>query len=173
MNALIKYFVRYPITGDLLMIALLFSGWVGLTNMKSTFFPETPTKILNIQVVYPGASPQEVEEGIVAKIEDNLKGIAGIDQIKSVCSENSGNITIEVIDEDETDEILQDVKNAVDRISSFPVGMEPPVIFKKDGLNFAISFANLVYMRSSSVSKAIDSPDIQSRGLKAHALSIQ
>ncbi|MGB0422685.1 MAG: efflux RND transporter permease subunit [Flavobacteriales bacterium] len=141
MNSLIKYFVRYPITGDLLMLALLFSGWVGLTNMKSTFFPETPTKTLVIQVVYPGASPQEVEEGIVAKIEDNLKGIAGIDQVKSVCSENSGNITIDVLDEDETDEILQDVKNAVDRISSFPVGMEPPVIFKRDGVNFAISFA--------------------------------
>ena len=87
MNTLIKYFVRYPITGDLLMIALLFSGLVGLTNMKSTFFPETPTKTLVIQVVYPGASPEEVEEGIVAKIEDNLKGIAGIDQVKSTCSE--------------------------------------------------------------------------------------
>lgn len=141
MTRLIRYFVKYSITGDMLMIALLVSGAVGLSRMKSTFFPETPTKTISVQVVYPGASPQEIEEGIVAKIEDNLKGIAGLDQVKSVCSENSGNITIEVLNEDETDEKLQDVKNAVDRISSFPVGMEPPVIFKQDAINFAISFA--------------------------------
>jgi multidrug efflux pump subunit AcrB len=141
MRNLIKYFVQYPITGDMLMIALLFSGFVGMANIKSTFFPETPTKVIAIQIIYPGASPQEVEEGIVSKIEDNLKGIAGLDQVKSVCSENSANITVEVLDEDETDEILQDVKNAVDRISSFPVGMEPPVIYKRDAINFAISFA--------------------------------
>lgn len=141
MRNLIAYFVKYPIYGDMLMIALLMAGVLGMTNIKSSFFPETPTKIIAIQIVYPGASPEEVEEGIVAKIEDNLKGIAGVDQVKSVCSENAGSITVEVLDEDETDEILQDVKNAVDRISSFPVGMEPPVIFKRDAINFAISFA--------------------------------
>jgi multidrug efflux pump subunit AcrB len=141
MRGLIRYFIKYPINGDMLMIALLISGILGMTNLKSTFFPETASKIIAIQVVYPGASPEEIEEGIVAKIEDNLKGIAGVDQVKSVCSENSGSITVEVLDEDQTDEILQDVKNAVDRISSFPLGMEPPVIFKQDAINFAISFA--------------------------------
>ncbi|MEO0404427.1 MAG: efflux RND transporter permease subunit, partial [Bacteroidota bacterium] len=141
MKAMIRYFIKYPINGDLLMIALLVAGAAGIFRMKSTFFPETPTKTISVQAVYPGASPQEVEEGIIIKIEDNLKGLAGIDQIKSTCSENTGNITIEVLDEDETDEILQDVKNAVDRISSFPVGMEPPIIYKRDNINFAISFA--------------------------------
>ncbi|NQX92382.1 MAG: efflux RND transporter permease subunit, partial [Flavobacteriales bacterium] len=141
MKALIRYFVKYPINGDLLMIALLVAGAAGLFRMKSTFFPETPSKQINIQVVYPGASPQEIEEGIIIKIEDNLKGLAGLDQIKSTCSENAGSINIEVLNEDETDEILQDVKNAVDRISSFPVGMEPPIIYKQDNINFAISFA--------------------------------
>ena len=141
MNALIKYFVRFPLTGDMTMIAILLAGVISMLNLKSNFFPETPTKVISIQIVYPGASPEEIEEGVVAKIEDNLKGIAGLDQVKSVCSENAGNITVTVLDEKQTDAKLQDVKNAVDRISSFPVGMEPPVIFKQDRVNFAISFA--------------------------------
>ncbi len=141
MKGIINYFVRFPLTGDLLMIAVLMAGYVGLNNIKSNFFPEQPTKTIAIQVVYPGASPEEIEEGIVIKIEDNLKGVAGLDQVKSVCSENAANITVTVLDERKTDQILQDVKNAVDRISSFPVGMEPPVIYKREQVNFAISFA--------------------------------
>jgi len=141
MRGVINYFVRYPITGDMIMILILVAGFVSMQNMRSNFFPATDTKNITIQIVYPGASPEEMEEGIVAKIEDNLKGIAGLDQVKSVCTENAATISIAVMDADETDGILQDVKNAVDRISSFPVGMEPPVIFKQEAINFAISFA--------------------------------
>lgn len=141
MRNLIQYFVRYNLTGDMLMIAILVSGYVGLTNLRSNFFPEVESKIIQVQVVYPGASPEEIEEGIVAKIEENLQGIAGLDQVKSICNENAGNITIEVLDARETDEILQDVKNAVDRIASFPVGMEPPIVFKQDAVGVAFSFA--------------------------------
>jgi len=141
MRNLIAFFVKYHILGDLLVFALLSAGWVGMGGMESNFFPVTESKTISIQVVYPGASPAEIEEGIVAKIEENLQGIAGLDQVKSVCSENAGSITISVLDEDETDEILQDVKNAVDRIASFPVGMEPPIVFKQEAIGVAITFA--------------------------------
>jgi multidrug efflux pump subunit AcrB len=141
MKALITYFFRYPVAADLLTVGFLLAGWAGLGKITSNFFPETDSKIIIVQLVYPGASPEEIEEGIVVKIEDNLKGVAGIDNVKSVSRENSASVTIEVTNADETDEILQDVKNAVDRISSFPVGMEPPIIFKQDQINFAISFA--------------------------------
>ncbi|MGB1056836.1 MAG: efflux RND transporter permease subunit [Flavobacteriales bacterium] len=141
MGALIRYFVRYNLVGDLVMLAILAAGWVGLGSTRSNFFPVTESKTIQIQVVYPGASPAEVEEGIVAKIEENLQGIAGLDQVKSVCSENAGSITVTVLDAGETDEILQDVKNAVDRIASFPVGMEPPTVFKQEAIGVAITFA--------------------------------
>lgn len=141
MRELIRYFVRYNLTGDLLMLAILVSGFIGLTNLRSNFFPETDSKIIQVQVVYPGASPEEIEEGIVAKIEENLQGIAGLDQVKSVCNENGGSITIEVLKASEADAVLQNVKNAVDRISSFPVGMEPPIVFKQEAIGVAFSFA--------------------------------
>ena len=141
MRSLIRYFVRYNLTGDLLMLAILASGYVGLTNLSSNFFPVTESKKIQVQVVYPGASAAEIEEGIVAKIEENLKGISGLDQVKSVCSENAGTISIETLSPELTDEALQNVKNAVDRIASFPVGMEPPIVFKQDAIGVAISFA--------------------------------
>lgn len=141
MKSLITYFFRYPVNADLITVALLIAGILGMKSITSNFFPETDSKIILIQIVYPGASPDEIEEGIVIKIEDNLKGVAGVDQVKSTSIENAATITVEVKDAKETDEILQDVKNAVDRISSFPIGMEPPVIFKQDQINFAISFA--------------------------------
>ena len=141
MESLIRAFIRYPLAGDLVMLLLLIGGWMGLTTLRSSFFPEVSSKTILIQVAYPGASPAEMEEGIVSKIEENLEGIAGLDQVKSQCLENTANITIEVKDPNQTDEILQNVKNAVDRISSFPVGMEPPIVFKRDAIAVAFSFA--------------------------------
>lgn len=141
MRSIVAYFIKYPITGNLLMVLILLFGWFGLKSIRSTFFPETESKTISIQAVYPGSSPEEIEEGIVAKIEDNLKGLTGIDRVSSVSRENSGTVTVEVESSYDTDKALQDVKNAVDRISSFPSGMEPPVIYKRENLSFAISFA--------------------------------
>ena len=141
MKGIINYFIKYPIAANLLMFGILIMGIAGLLNMKSTFFPEIPSRIISIQLIYPGASPDEVEEGIVNKIEENLKGLTGVERVTSVSSENSGRLTIEVLKGYEADIVLQDVKNAVDRISSFPVGMEPPIIYKQESLGQAISFA--------------------------------
>lgn len=141
MRSIVTYFIKYPITGNLLMVLILLFGWFGLNSIRSTFFPETESKNISIQVVYPGSSPEEIEEGIIAKIEDNLKGLTGIERISSVSSENSGSVSVEVESSYKTDKILQDVKNSVDRISSFPSGMEPPIIYKRENLSLAISFA--------------------------------
>lgn len=141
MRGIVQYFIKYPVAANLIMFGILILGYFGALNMKTTFFPETPSRIISIQTIYPGAAPEEVEEGIVSKIEDNLKGLTGVERYTSVSSENSGSITVEVLKGYDTDLVLQDVKNAVDRINSFPVGMEPPVIYKRENLGFAINVA--------------------------------
>ncbi len=123
------------------MFALLIVGLMSLLRMKSTFFPENPSRNISIQLIYPGASPEEMEEGVVNKIEENLKGVTGIERYTSVSKENSATVSVEVLRDYDTDLILQDVKNAVDQISSFPVGMEPPVVYKREQLGRAITFA--------------------------------
>ena len=94
MRSVIKFFVQHHIVGDLIMIGLLVAGLVGMTNMKSNFFPVVKSKYINIQVVYPGASPEEIETGVVAKIEENLQGIADIDLVTSTSTENAASIKI-------------------------------------------------------------------------------
>ncbi len=141
MHALVRFFIRFPIAGDPLMVLFLLAGAFGLTNLKSTFFPEVESRIITIQTIYPGASPEEVEEGIVLKIEENLKGVSGIDRVSSVSTENSGVITVEALQGSDPEKVLDDVRNAVDRIPSFPAGMEPAVVFRQENLGFAINFA--------------------------------
>ncbi len=141
MRNIIAYFVKYPITGNLLMVLILLFGVVGLLGTRSTFFPESDTKFIVVQTAYPGASPEEIEEGIVAKVEDNLKGLTGIDRVTSVSQENSGQVTVEVKRGYDIDVVLQDVKNAVDQIGSFPEQMESPIIFKQEALTLALNFA--------------------------------
>ena len=141
MRGIVTYFVKFPIAANLLMVALLVFGYFGLKNMRSTFFPEVDSRIILVQTVLPGASPEEMEEGVINKIEENLKGVTGIERITSASSENSGVVTIEVLSGYDADEVVDDVRNAVDRIPSFPAGLEPPVVFKRENLGFAIAVA--------------------------------
>jgi len=141
MKNIITYFIKYPIASNVLLILLLIFGYFGMNSLRRTFFPERESSLVSIQAVYPGASPEEIEEGIVLKIEDNLDGLTGIDRITSKSVENLGTITIEVNSDYKTDIILQDIKNEVARISSFPDGMEPASIFILEPPQLAISFA--------------------------------
>ncbi len=140
MKKLISLFIKYPILGHVLLVAIFLFGWVGFSSLRTTFFPLRPSQTINIQAFYPGASPEEIEEAIVLKIEDNLKGITGIERVESVSNENSCTITVRVLTGYEIDVVLQDVKNAVNQVSSFPAGMERLTIFRREPRNFAIDF---------------------------------
>jgi multidrug efflux pump subunit AcrB len=108
--------------------------------MRSSFFPLTDSRIININVTYPGSSPQEIEEGVVLKIEDNLKGLIGVERITSVSRENSAAITVEVLKGYEINSVLADVKNAVDKVPNYPSGMEPPVVSKVESVLETVGF---------------------------------
>ncbi len=147
MKKVISYFIKYHVAVNVIIIAVIIFGYLGTKSMKSSFFPLTDSRFINISVVYPGASPQEMEEGVVLKIEDNLKGIVGIDRVTSVSRENSATISIETMVDSDIDVVLAEVKNAVDRVPSFPSGMEPPVIAKIESIaptiNFTVSGTDL------------------------------
>ncbi|MDB2462545.1 efflux RND transporter permease subunit [Algibacter sp.] len=141
MRKLIEYFIKYHVAVNIFIIAFVVFGYLGVTSLKSSFFPLTESKIINVSVAYPGASPQEIEEGIVLQIEDNLKGLKGIDRVTSVSRENSGTITVEIEKGESIDFMLLEVKNAVDRVPSFPTGMEPLIVAKQEAVRETISFA--------------------------------
>jgi multidrug efflux pump subunit AcrB len=141
MKNLISYFIKYPVAGNILIILTLAIGFMSLSNLNSTLTPQIDPGMISITAVYPGASPVEIEEGIILKIEDNLKGISGIDNIKSSSRENIGTVNVKIVSSYNGDLLLQDVKNAVDQINSFPAGMEPPSVSKIEHLAPAIFFS--------------------------------
>ncbi len=141
MRSIIHYFLHSRLAANLLMFTILAMGAFGMFSLKTTFFPQVTLRFIAIQAVYPGASPEEMEEGVIQKIEENLKGVNGVERVTSVSSENAGSVQIEVEKGANIDNVLQDVKNAVDRINSFPVALEPPTIFKVEQIDFAINFA--------------------------------
>lgn len=141
MKGIVNYFIRYSISGNVLMIMIVLFGLFGYKSLRTTFFPEIPTRIIQILSVYPGASPEEIEESVVLKVEDNLKGISGVERVTSTSSENTATVLVEIQKGMNIDVILIDVKNAVDQITSFPVGLESIDVFKQESLGRGISLS--------------------------------
>ncbi len=138
MKSIISHFIKFPVAVNVVILAVVILGTFGMFSLKSSFFPLQDSKIVTIQVNYPGASPEEMEEGVVLKIEDNLRGIVGVDRFTSSSSENTASITVEAEKGYDIDILLADVKNAVDKVPSFPAEMEPPIVAKQENLNLAI-----------------------------------
>ncbi len=141
MKNVISYFIKYHVAVDVVILAFIVFGIFGAKSLKSSFFPLTDSRNILISINYPGASPQEVEEGITLKIEDNLKGLEGVERVTSNSRENSGSINVEIEKGRDVDFMLLEVKNAVDRVPTFPSGMEPLVVSKLEAVRPTISFA--------------------------------
>jgi multidrug efflux pump subunit AcrB len=175
MRKIISHFIKYPTAANVLILGFILLGTIGMLSLRSSFFPLSESRIINISVIYPGASPQEMEEGIVLKVEDNLRGLVGIDRFTSVSRENSASITVEVIKGYDVDAVLQDVKNAVDRVPSYPVGMEPPVIsksiFRSEAISFVISGRNVSLKSLKDIAREIESDLRMKDGISQVALS--
>ncbi|MEN8818024.1 MAG: efflux RND transporter permease subunit, partial [Polaribacter sp.] len=160
MRKIITYFIKYPVAVNVIILTFLIFGILGAIGLKSSFFPLTDSQLIRINLVYPGASPAEIEEGVVLKIEDNLKGIVGVERVTSISKENTASVNVEVEKGKNIDVVLSDVKNAVDRVPSFPSGMEPPVIAKVESIRPTISFT-------------ISGENVSLKGLKQYARNIE
>ena len=175
MRKIITYFIRYSVAVNILMAALIIFGILGLLKMKSSFFPLNDSKIINITIAYPGASPLEIEEGVVLKIEDNLKGVVGIDRVTSVSNENSGRISVEIEKGRDIDLMVQEVKNAIDRVPSYPTGMEPLVVNKTESsrptISFSLSGNNVPLKSLKDVAREIENDLRGIEGISQVALS--
>ncbi|AVR44421.1 RND transporter [Christiangramia fulva] len=160
MRNLINYFIRFRVAVNVVIMAFVIFGIIGILNMQSSFFPLQESTIINININYPGSAPEEIEEGIILKIEDNLKGLEGIDRITSVARESGGSITVEIEQDEDIDVMLTEVKNAVDRVPTFPGGMEPLVVSKqefiRETINFAVSGENVPLATLKRISQEIE-----------------
>ncbi len=128
MRAIVSWFAENHVAANLLMLFIIVAGTITALNVKLEVMPEATLDKIAITVEYPGASPSEVEEGVVRKIEDQIAGLAGIKRIDSTAKEGYGIVTIEVVKGWDISKLLDEVKAEVDRINTFPEEAEDPVV---------------------------------------------
>jgi len=130
MNGAIRWMARNHVAANLLMLVFIVGGLVMGFSVKQEVFPEVTLDKIQVSVAYPGAGPEEVEEGVILKIEENLTGVDGIKQIKAQAAEGTGTVTAEIYPDFDANQVLADIKTEVDRITTFPLDAEEPVITK-------------------------------------------
>ena len=128
MNALIAWMARHPVAANLLMLMIIVTGLVSALSIRQEVFPEISFDAIEVRVSYPGAAPDEIEESIVQRIEEQVRGIDGIDRVLGFAAEGVGLVRIELARGVSTARKLDEVKSAVDRITTFPDLIERPVV---------------------------------------------
>jgi multidrug efflux pump subunit AcrB len=130
MNGAIRWMTENHVAANLLMVVLIIGGLLKAPDITQEVFPEIDLDRIQVTVVYPGAGPEEVEEGILLKLEESLSGLDGVKQLKASASEGVGVATAEVYPDADVDQVLQDIRSEVDRITTFPEDAEKAVVSK-------------------------------------------
>ncbi|MEX0325990.1 MAG: efflux RND transporter permease subunit [Puniceicoccaceae bacterium] len=126
---MIDYFARNRVAANLLMAAICVIGFFSAFNrLTLEVFPSVEADVVNVRVIYRGSTPTESEEAIGVRIEEAIQDLQGIDRIFTNASEGSVTVTAEVQKGYEPRKLLDDIKNRVDSISTFPEDAERPII---------------------------------------------
>jgi multidrug efflux pump subunit AcrB len=137
----ISWMAGRSVTANLLMLVLLIGGFVMAQNIQKDVFPDFELDLVTISLIYPGASPEEVERGSILAVEEAIQDIDGIKEITATAREGSGTVTVEIVEGENASEIGQEIKNAVDRISSFPEDVEDPRVTVPSRKRYVVSLA--------------------------------
>ena len=141
-TGIIAYFANNSVAANLMMIFIVVMGIISFLNIQRQMFPNVEINYINIEANYPGASPQEIEESILIKIEESLKDVTEIKKGVYRAFRNGGRASLEINTDVELTDILDKVKLRVDGIATFPAGMEPVTIsqveFKQDVIGMTL-----------------------------------
>lgn len=130
-RGLIGWFARNHVAANLLMFSIIGVGIWSLTTVKKESFPDFGSDEVTVSVQYRGGAPEEVAEGVVLKVEQAIKSIQGIEEIESTAMEGMGRVEAEIEHGYDINAVANDIKVAVDSISTFPEETERPVISKR------------------------------------------
>lgn len=128
MNGVIGWFARNSVAANLAVVLILAAGLLTLPTIPQKQFPDVEVRVITISVPYLGAAPDEVERGVCMRVEESLDGVEGVEKIFSTASEGSCSVRVELLDGADVAKALDDVKNRVDAIDTFPEETEKPII---------------------------------------------
>lgn len=129
-TGIIAWFTRNRVAANLLMFLIIVAGIAAVFSIRKQMFPTIEPNTISVRVLYPGAAPQEVEQGVIIRIEDAIDEVEGIKRITSNAREGMGTVTIEVESNYNIQEVMDEVRMNVDGISSFPAQIEPPLVYR-------------------------------------------
>jgi multidrug efflux pump subunit AcrB len=131
-KGIIAWFASNHVAANLLMLLIVAFGTVSAVSIRKQTTPDFELNTIQIQVPYPGAAPQEVEEGVVIKVEEAIQDLDGIVEIKSIAREGRGTVSAEVATSADIILVLSEIKTRVDAIQTFPGLAEKPIIYKQE-----------------------------------------
>ena len=124
----VSWMANNGVASNLLMVFLLVAGFFSMSSIVQEVFPEFSLDTVQISVEYPGATPEEIEESIVQRIEERIKSVDGVTEFTATASENVGSVSAEVSIDNDISRVLDDIKAEVDRIVTFPEQVEQPTV---------------------------------------------
>jgi multidrug efflux pump subunit AcrB len=127
-SRIIAWFVHNPVAANLLMAVLVVGGLITLPSIRQEEFPSIDLEIVRVSVEYLGAAPEEAEDGVCIRIEEELEGTLGIDSISSLAVEGACVVTVELVMGVDGNSVTADIKNRIDAITTFPAETEKPVV---------------------------------------------
>jgi multidrug efflux pump subunit AcrB len=127
-NGIIAWFARNSVAANLLMLVIVFAGLTTLPTIPQKPFPDLEVDVITVTVEYLGAGPEEVELGVCSRIEEEVEGVQGIDKIRSTAVEGTCAVSIELTSGADVSRAVDDVKNRVDAIDTFPEEAEQPIV---------------------------------------------
>lgn len=143
MKRIIGWFVSNPVAANLLMMILIVGGLISVFQIRQEEFPRIELNTVSVSVPYLGAAPEEVENGVILRIEEAVEGIQGIYRMTSTASEGNGSVLLELETNANRIQTANEIKSRIDAISTFPVETERPVVslltMIYDGLEIVIS----------------------------------
>ncbi|OEE64256.1 acriflavin resistance protein [Enterovibrio norvegicus] len=129
---MIRYFARHPTAANLLMLALILIGLTSLPKLKRETFPEFAPPFILANVVYPGASPEQVEQNICLLMEEAVDGLSNIEETRCEALEGSASLVVKLDKTADISRMLVDIQTQINAVNNFPSDIEPPVVRELD-----------------------------------------
>ncbi|WP_318461255.1 efflux RND transporter permease subunit [Photobacterium leiognathi] len=166
-KGLIAWFAHNHVAANLLMLVVMLGGLFSISLINKEIFPAFALNRIMISASYPGASPEDIEQSINVKIEQSLDNVKNIKRIQSVASQGSASLTLELESEADLEQVLDDVKQQIEAISTFPVNMETPLVKRAEftsNVVFISLYGNLNERQLKEYAKQVRDDILQQTG---------
>lgn len=127
-DSFLTRFAAHPVAGNLLMVLMILVGIWGISQLSRQLMPEFSIENIEITILWPGASPEDVESNVLEALEPEVRFLDRVDQVRSLAYEGRASVTLVFLPGTNMSKALTDVQAAVARVTSFPEDIERPLV---------------------------------------------